>query len=212
MFARHLLSAILPSHTYGNCSGGLPEKIPGLTPFLNKLVKWESRVLMKSLFKIRLGNSSETFTRATTARKTPPSSLMAASLLKSTWKPYRSTSLKRNLTITKVFFCPMFFSKTFSKILNYPVPMVPNEARWRDPRSLHLDCAPDPTTPDGSTIAISYLMCDVNDVFEVFVLSIISELLTESSNAPFYKSLLEKGLGQTFAPVTGKLISSWCTF
>lgn len=29
LFARHLLSAVLPGHTYGHCSGGLPEKIPG---------------------------------------------------------------------------------------------------------------------------------------------------------------------------------------
>ncbi len=31
LFGRHLLNAILPSHTYGNCSGGVPEKIPELT-------------------------------------------------------------------------------------------------------------------------------------------------------------------------------------
>ena len=26
LFGRHLLSQVLPSHTYGNCSGGLPER------------------------------------------------------------------------------------------------------------------------------------------------------------------------------------------
>ncbi len=29
LFGRALLSAVLPGHTYGNCSGGLPQKIPG---------------------------------------------------------------------------------------------------------------------------------------------------------------------------------------
>ena len=31
LFGRQLLNAILPSHTYGNCSGGIPEKIVDLT-------------------------------------------------------------------------------------------------------------------------------------------------------------------------------------
>ena len=31
LFGRHLLSHVLPSHTYGFCSGGLPEKIPDLS-------------------------------------------------------------------------------------------------------------------------------------------------------------------------------------
>ena len=31
LFGRHLLSAMLPSHTYGNCSGGIPKNIPDLT-------------------------------------------------------------------------------------------------------------------------------------------------------------------------------------
>ena len=31
LFQRHLLSKVLPGHTYGFCSGGIPEKIPDLT-------------------------------------------------------------------------------------------------------------------------------------------------------------------------------------
>ena len=31
LFGRHLQSSLLPSHTYGVCSGGIPEKIPDLT-------------------------------------------------------------------------------------------------------------------------------------------------------------------------------------
>ena len=31
LFGRQLLNAILPSHTYGNCSGGIPQKIVDLT-------------------------------------------------------------------------------------------------------------------------------------------------------------------------------------
>ncbi len=50
---------------------------------------------------------------------------------------------------------------------------------------------------------MSYLTCDINDYYESFVLGIIGELLIDGANAPFYKSLLESGLGKSFAPATG---------
>ena len=46
-------------------------------------------------------------------------------------------------------------------------------------------------------------MTDIGDSYENFVLSIIGELLIDGPSAPFYKSLLEPGLGATFSPVTG---------
>ena len=46
-------------------------------------------------------------------------------------------------------------------------------------------------------------MADINDFYEVFVLGIIGNLLTDGPNAPFYKSLLESGMGQNFSPSTG---------
>ena len=49
-------------------------------------------------------------------------------------------------------------------------------------------------------------MADINDFYEVFVLGIIGNLLTDGPNAPFYKSLLESGMGQNFSPSTGKEI------
>ena len=83
-----------------------------------------------------------------------------------------------------------------------PVKYVPNEVRWSEPRKLRIECAPDPALP-GSTLAISYLICDINDSYESFVFKIIGELLTDGPNAPFYKTLLESGLGTGFAPITG---------
>ena len=84
------------------------------------------------------------------------------------------------------------------------VPEVPGERRWSSPRSVEITCAPDPSNPSGSTIAVAYAMADINDFYEVFVLGIIGELLTDGPNAPFYKSLLESGMGQNFAPSTGE--------
>ena len=83
------------------------------------------------------------------------------------------------------------------------VPEVKNEAKWGEPKSVHITCAPDPTKPDSSTLAVSYLTSDISDVYEVFILNIIGELLIDGASAPFYKSLLEPGLGSSFAPSTG---------
>ena len=45
---------------------------------------------------------------------------------------------------------------------------------------------------------MAYATSDINDFYEVFVLGIIGDLLTDGPNAPFYKSLLESGMGQNF--------------
>ena len=86
----------------------------------------------------------------------------------------------------------------------FVVPDVPPEPKWTSPRSVEISCAPDPSAPNSSTLAVTFLACDINDQFESFVLQIVSELLIDGSNAPFYKSLLESGLGSAFAPSTGK--------
>ena len=85
-------------------------------------------------------------------------------------------------------------------------PAVPNAEPWSEPRSVHISCAPDPTQPNSSTLAVSFLACDIDDSYETFVLSIVGHLLVEGSNALFYKTLLETGLGSSFAPVTGIFI------
>ncbi len=85
----------------------------------------------------------------------------------------------------------------------YPVHKVPSEPRWLEPRKLDIKCAPDPSSPDTATLAVTYMGCDITDSYEAFVLHILSSLLVDGASAPFYKSLLEPGLGSGFAPVTG---------
>ncbi len=67
-------------------------------------------------------------------------------------------------------------------------------------------CAPDPASPTTCTLAVSIAACDISDSYECFVLQILGDLLIDGANAPFYKSLLESGLGTSFAPATGELV------
>ena len=91
----------------------------------------------------------------------------------------------------------------FSKI--EPNTEVPDEPRWSKPQSDHIYCGVDPLVPAGTqnSVAVSYLLTDITDVFESFVLSMLGELLVSGPNAPFYKSLLEPQLGSSFSPATG---------
>jgi len=83
---------------------------------------------------------------------------------------------------------------------------VPSQKRWDAPRRNHVECAPDAlnTNPDKqTTVAVSYLMTDITDLKESFVLQVLGELLMGGPSAPFYKSLIQSGIGSEFAPSSG---------
>ena len=80
---------------------------------------------------------------------------------------------------------------------------MPAEPRWSSPRREHINCAEDPSGA-SNTFAMSYLVTPIDQTYESFVLRVLSELLLEGPSAPFYKALIESGLGQAFSPVTGK--------
>ena len=83
------------------------------------------------------------------------------------------------------------------------MPVVRSEPRWSSPRSDHVYCPDDPTG-NSNTIAVSYLLSPIDDMYETFVLRVLSELLVDGPSAPFYCALIESGLGSAFSPVTGK--------
>lgn len=87
----------------------------------------------------------------------------------------------------------------------FVVPEVPTESRWTDSKRFDITCAADPSSPppNDTTLAISYAACDVHEVYECFVLQVIGELLIDGPSAPFYKSLIETGLGTGFVPTSG---------
>lgn len=85
--------------------------------------------------------------------------------------------------------------------------MVHDQASWTEPRTVEISCAPDPmsATPEKqTTTSISYMLPTQNVNFEeMFALQLLSSLLIDGPNAPFYKSLLESGLGADYSPSTG---------
>ena len=87
-----------------------------------------------------------------------------------------------------------------------PSPAVPSESRWNESRRTEISCRPDPfaPNPDKQTSAVvSYLLTDIGDLYEGFVMQILSELLASGPNSPFYKNLLKPNIGIGYSPVTG---------
>lgn len=82
---------------------------------------------------------------------------------------------------------------------------VPDEPRWSKPQTDIIYCGFDSlaNADAQNSVAVSFLLTDIANIFESFVLSILGELLVSGPNAPFYKSLLEPQLGTSFSPVTG---------
>uniref|UniRef100_A0A0K2SWQ5 Presequence protease, mitochondrial n=1 Tax=Lepeophtheirus salmonis TaxID=72036 RepID=A0A0K2SWQ5_LEPSM len=158
-FMRFLLSAILPDHTYGHCSGGMPEDIPNLT--------YEG---LKDFQRTHYSPANAKF------------------------YSYGDLNLNEHLKYLTDYLRDIPRGSS--------VAHVPPQKRWDTPRKETIYCAVDPSNP-GSTSTVAYLTCDAKDTYEAFALNILSELLTDGPNAPFYKSLLETNLGNGFAPCTG---------
>ncbi|NIG59563.1 presequence protease, mitochondrial [Pontoporia blainvillei] len=87
-----------------------------------------------------------------------------------------------------------------------PHTAVPAQKPWDKPREFQITCAPDSLAAGSSeqtTISVSFLLPDITDTFESFTLSLLSSLLISGPNSPFYKALVESGLGTDFSPDVG---------
>ncbi|PNJ15137.1 PITRM1 isoform 4, partial [Pongo abelii] len=87
-----------------------------------------------------------------------------------------------------------------------PSTAVPAQTPWDKPREFQITCGPDSFATDPSkqtTVSVSFLLPDITDTFEAFTLSLLSSLLTSGPNSPFYKALIESGLGTDFSPDVG---------
>lgn len=92
--------------------------------------------------------------------------------------------------------------KTFSQIDFQP--------RWNEGRSMNILGPLDAFNSDLTkqiTTSKSYLLIDVTDYYENFVLNILSNLLISGQNSPFYESLINSGLGSDYSPESG--YSNW---
>ncbi|XP_038611635.1 presequence protease, mitochondrial [Tachyglossus aculeatus] len=87
-----------------------------------------------------------------------------------------------------------------------PNTAVPVQKLWDKPRTHHVTCGPDSFAADPNkqtTVSVSFLLPDITDTFEAFTLSLLSSLLIGGPNSPFYKALIESGLGTDFSPDVG---------
>ncbi|KAI8776058.1 presequence protease, mitochondrial [Biomphalaria glabrata] len=87
-----------------------------------------------------------------------------------------------------------------------PSQLVPNEPRWKEPKTKTIYCPPDPLAADPekqTTVSVSYLLSDITDVHESFIASVLGYLLTNGETSPFYRALLEPNIGSDFSPNTG---------
>ncbi|XP_048223420.1 presequence protease, mitochondrial [Perognathus longimembris pacificus] len=87
-----------------------------------------------------------------------------------------------------------------------PSTTVPAQNRWDKPREFQVTCGPDSLARDASkqtTVSVSFLLPEITDTYEGFTLSLLSTLLISGPNSPFYKALIESGLGTDFSPNSG---------
>lgn len=73
------------------------------------------------------------------------------------------------------------------------------------PRYVTITGPVDPLNPPDSQFrtSVSWIMGDTSDVLENFSLSVISSLLMDGYGSPFYRNLVEAGLGPDYTPNTG---------
>ncbi|XP_025786806.1 presequence protease, mitochondrial isoform X3 [Puma concolor] len=87
-----------------------------------------------------------------------------------------------------------------------PNTAVPTQKPWDKPREFQITCGPDALAADSSkqtTVGVGFLLPDITDTFEAFTLNLLSSLLISGPNSPFYKALIESGLGTDFSPDVG---------
>ncbi|KAM9229505.1 presequence protease, mitochondrial isoform 2-T2 [Dugong dugon] len=87
-----------------------------------------------------------------------------------------------------------------------PSTIVPAQKPWDKPREYQITCGPDSLATDSSkqtTVSVSFLLPGITNTFEAFALNLLSSLLIGGPNSPFYKALIESGLGTGFSPDVG---------
>ncbi|XP_075068173.1 presequence protease, mitochondrial [Mixophyes fleayi] len=87
-----------------------------------------------------------------------------------------------------------------------PQTAVPAQQRWDTPREYHITCGVDTFASDPAKqtmVSLSFLLSEITDSFESFTLSLLSSLLVDGPNSPFYKALIESKLGTDFSPDVG---------
>lgn len=83
---------------------------------------------------------------------------------------------------------------------------IPAQSRWSTPKSETVTCRFDnmgAPIERQNQIAIAYLASDVTDIYETFVMTVLTELLVRGPNSFFYKRLIEPNISGGYSPHTG---------
>lgn len=83
---------------------------------------------------------------------------------------------------------------------------VPNQTKWLQPKKVHITSRFDnlgAPKEKQNQIAIGYMMSDIRDVYETFLLHFVTELLVKGPNSYFYKSLIEPNISGGYNQMTG---------
>lgn len=83
---------------------------------------------------------------------------------------------------------------------------IPPQKRWNKPTKTHIRSRFDnmgAPLERQNQIAIGYLMADITNVYESFLIYIMSELLVKGPNSYFYKSLIEPNISGGYNQLTG---------
>jgi len=96
-----------------------------------------------------------------------------------------------------------FLNKEFFSVLEggKVCESVAKAKRWNEPKKIHVPC------PAGSelksTIFISWLCSDINDMNENIALAALAEILLGHDGSPLTRALIESGIGEDISPVSG---------
>ncbi|MDR0623621.1 MAG: insulinase family protein [Treponema sp.] len=78
---------------------------------------------------------------------------------------------------------------------------IPRAERWKEPRNFRIPC---PAEADQkSTVFLSWLCGDATDTAETIALAALAETLLGHDGSPLTRTLIESGLGEDLAPVSG---------
>lgn len=83
---------------------------------------------------------------------------------------------------------------------------VPNQKRWTEMKKAHIYSRFDnmgAPIEKQNQIAIGFLMSDIRDIYETFLMHFITELLIKGPNSYFYKSLIEPNISGGYNQMTG---------
>lgn len=84
--------------------------------------------------------------------------------------------------------------------------IVSPQERWKSPRSAEISCRLDQyggPIEKQNQIAIGYVMSDITDIYETFMIMALAELMIIGPNSAFYKSLIEKNISGGYNSLTG---------